>query len=630
MNKGIITKIEKRFFIVKTKDADIERLKIRPNIKVGETITYVKKDVYKGFNRISYSRLTASISMVVILAMVSTIIIGNINNSDIIGDVSFDVNPSLSVSINGKAEIVAVKDHSKEAKDILPSDYKGMDLLDFMIAITDASVEKGYLKTNQPILLSYSVDDAQLNTSLLAYVSAVASKYPVMIIHVDQSTTEAAEKAQMSAGRFYVKQLLENQGIALEEDQDYIRNVFNVLEQVLPRDEDGIYRLNSEDQYLIQEENPSELDEIEDETSQGPAVDNDVQQAATETPSEDDNTLALILKEKEAEEQAALLAKQEAIDLQQEAVDRAYQSYLTTNAELKAAESLYDQINSDLEVQNELFALQDEKYQKVFTIENELFAEQATLEAHLASKEDEINQAAKERDALIATTSTDQASVSDLKSDARSIYNSAYDRYKPIADDVTIQIQDQIEAYEAQINATGRASADFIAPSPEVMAAEIEKLQAMLSIISSLSGELTQTEFNYNFVDTYNSAYKSFIASRHKSDALYDQASDLQDAINKVINSANASYDEAIKTIDASYAPDLVRLEEIQNSLTMVVKTKETFQSVLNDISLKINALEKKLSNQTTLVEAAQSKRNIAYNNYLKEKQTLDALLNEE
>ena len=47
LKQGLVTKIENKFMIVKTDETDIERIKIRQNVKVGDSISYEKKDIYK-------------------------------------------------------------------------------------------------------------------------------------------------------------------------------------------------------------------------------------------------------------------------------------------------------------------------------------------------------------------------------------------------------------------------------------------------------------------------------------------------------------------------------------------------------------------------------------------------------
>ena len=70
MQHGLITKIEKKFMVIKTEASDIERIKIRPKVKVGEKIVYTKKDIYHGFNRFSYKQAGASLSVLIMMALV--------------------------------------------------------------------------------------------------------------------------------------------------------------------------------------------------------------------------------------------------------------------------------------------------------------------------------------------------------------------------------------------------------------------------------------------------------------------------------------------------------------------------------------------------------------------------------
>ena len=85
MKHGLVTKIEKKFIIIKTDNNDIERLKIRSNIKVGDKIAYEKKDVYHGFNRVSYKQLGASLSMLLIIIVVTGVFFNQINENRVYG-----------------------------------------------------------------------------------------------------------------------------------------------------------------------------------------------------------------------------------------------------------------------------------------------------------------------------------------------------------------------------------------------------------------------------------------------------------------------------------------------------------------------------------------------------------------
>ena len=108
MKNGLITKIEKNFIVVKTKDLEIERIKIRPDVKVGERIVYTNKDIYRGINRINYKKIGTSLSMFIVIIVIGVYFLGRFNQNKIYGVVSVDINPSVALNIDEEENVLKI------------------------------------------------------------------------------------------------------------------------------------------------------------------------------------------------------------------------------------------------------------------------------------------------------------------------------------------------------------------------------------------------------------------------------------------------------------------------------------------------------------------------------------------
>lgn len=638
MKQGLITKIEKKFMIIKTDDADIERLKIRKNIQVGERISYEKKDIYKGFNRISYNQIGTSLSMFIIVALVGFYLVGQLNENKVYGVVSYDVNPSLLIEINEDEQVLNV--NSRDGFDhIIPADYKKQSLESVLNEITENVIKENLLGNDETILLSYVnvSDDAKPSEALHDFIDTYKDTYQIILITSNETYLEEANDDNLSVGRKYLLESLDTNNMQVEDSNQYIQEAVKTLD-LYKESEDGFIEIDTD---TLIKDDTSEVESNDEQTdSSATKNDDDTSTDTTDDTNEEssDNVIESDTEEDDSSEddlneEDNVLSEEDlkAIEAQKIITDEAYKDYLNKKTASETAKKNLDQQQALVGEKTEQLTTQNSRYTDILSGEKELVAERSTLENRItADKVELLNEAASIKEATIKATSTDQNTVDNKKATGDQIYNDAYAIYRPIADNTIlylIQIKDEKQELINHPPSTVGINTDGLQ-------AEVIELDQMISTIDNqngaLSPEVTLQSVNIEMTMTYNDAYAEFNSKRQERDTLYSQANILQKEINAVIAQAETDYENRVQEINDFYSTDSVRIDEIQVVLDGFSNVKPKFEANIKEISDVLVSLKDELIRLTNLYNQAIRSKDNAYNIYLKEKELLDQLENKE
>lgn len=623
MKQGLVTKIEKKFVIVKTDDADIERLKKRKNIQVGERISYEKKDIYKGFNKISYKQIGTSLSMIILLAVVGSNILNQLNQNEVFAVVSYDVNPGFILEINNDDKVLTIS--STDGFDhIIPADYKKQPLDGVLNDITDNVVKENLLTEDETILLSYvNISDKPKDSDALQnFINSNKNKYQIVLVTSEETYLEKAKDNNQSIGRHYLSELLETKKITVKESDQYIQEAVNALD-IINEETDGVIKL---DTTTLIENNSSNTEDLEDQTVT--ADTKTEENSSTETSEITDQTKEESTDTTEKENTEEDL---KAIEKQKTVTDEAHQDYLNKKSASETAKRNLDQHQSLVNEKTEQLETQHSRYSDILNGETELINEKNTINNRISvEKVNLLNDALLIRDTTINSTHSDQSKVDSLKDDADQIYDEAYDIYRPIADS-TIHYLEQIKNEKQELL---NSPPSMVGINTDGLQDEVDELDQMIFEIDNQSNilvpELTASLINQEIIYTYNSAYTEFNLQREEKHSLDSQANKLQKEINSIITDANTLYDNRVKEIDELYSGDLIRIEEIQSVLDGFKNVKPKFETSIQEMSDALVLLKNELTRLTNLYNQAIRSRDDANSNYIKEKELLDQLENKE
>jgi hypothetical protein len=625
MQQGLITKIEKKFMVIKTEASDIERIKIRPKVKVGEKIAYTKKDIYHGFNRFSYKQAGASLSVLIMMAIVGGLIVTQFNQNRPYGVVSFDVNPSVNIEIDENNNVININQLNES--EIVPANYTDYTLPEILPILTTKAVEANLLEPNEIILLSYTPinDNApQANEAVEAYINQVKADYTVLYYSADKAYYDLAVDSNKTVGRYYLDEQLKKLDLTIEESSDYIQDAYKALQEKAPETIENI-RVNPSVESTKPDDTSTEdttnepvEETTDDNTVEETTDDNTVDDTTTDTSEEEDNTDAV-------NEQK----RQEAITAQKLLVDQRYNIYKTNKTTADAALVNVNNKKNELAGAAEVLKNQQVKYNNVNDAKQENISEKNSITKRLeADKEKDLTEAQNIKEQSIAAHSDIKSEIKILNNEASDLYDNAYEKHKDHMDvtvEQIIEVQVPLQTQIDELTNNGTTTGDpATIQEIELLQSIVDEFDVMIDIIYSLSGMLPQAD--YQFIGPYNDAYLEFDAARIAANKLDDQASSLEDKYDKVIKDAEAVYQEALTSIAVKYAPDYKRLNEIKDLLDGFEVVLPNFVISIDNAQTAIDTLNGSLEELTALYNQLKLKQDQSYQIYVKEKEILDQL----
>lgn len=641
MNKGIITKIEKKFMIVKTSDNKIERLKRKTNSQVGQNITFTKKDIYRGFSRISYRQIGTSVSMFIILVVVGVLFMNQTDDTEQAAIISLDINPGINFAVNSDLEVIDVTFTTPLSKQLATFDYENMPLITFLDKVRAKAQSLNLLDEGDPILIAYYPIDQDMPDDFNELTQGQddwIGSAKLMTITLTEEDYRLSQEANQTLGRYYMMTWLKERDIEIEDDDDFIQNVYDLLsplleddQQINPIDQLDIQGLSTDTDTDVGEDNQdddSASTESDDTTTYEDATqstDDAADDGTDDTTSEDSDDATVDEVSDDSVDEEAKQALLDQIKQQKATVDANYRNYQDSKSK---CDTLEDQIAIEEAViasengKIDTYESKQDEYDQIIASFN---TEIEAINERLAEKESALTQLETERSEALASVADQESEISSLRSQASSIRSSATSSLNAQATQTKQEIQEWIDYYN---NLMGTAL--NLETLPGAYDAEIDALNNMLTIINSRSGRLTTSNDNYiGFVDAYNSEYSKYLSSISSSDSLYDQAAALQSEVDKVVNAANADYESKSLAINELYIEDEERLKTIYHYIEISSDTPEKYKSLIQDIEANILKHLALLDEYRASLTSETQRKNALYNTYLQSLEVLKVLENE-
>lgn len=221
MFKGKILKFSGHDAIIVSDTLKYEKIKLRPQMEVGQTIYYFEDDIILPvvidapslLERVRSLKPIYSIAPLLAVFLIAVMIFSNNGQMPAsipsYGIVSIDINPSISLHVNEQGLVEDAEGKNDEGDEIINSTpLIGQSLQEALSRIIEISEEKGYLAANKQIFIAsteqsdaHHIDD--LVEAALERIEA-DDTYTVYIVDVDYDLYTEAETQKVSLGHYYV------------------------------------------------------------------------------------------------------------------------------------------------------------------------------------------------------------------------------------------------------------------------------------------------------------------------------------------------------------------------------------------------------------------------------------------
>ncbi|MCH4890054.1 anti-sigma factor domain-containing protein [Acidaminobacter sp. JC074] len=578
MKHGLVTKIEKKFMIVKTESNDIERIKLRRDTKVGERVSFEKRDIYKGFGKFSYRQIGTSVSMLIMVVLIGGYLFNQASDNRVYGIVSYDVNPSMVIEVNKDYETLTVTGDPS----LIPENYTDLPIQAVLDQMTEKALTLDILNDQDTIIISYDKDDIPLDD----YLSKNKSNYKIVLVYHETET-------KASYGRQFIKEKLEEKDIIIKEDEDFINNALKALEDDFMEVE-GIYKPqtkvqdDSSDSVENTETNEEDVTDTKDDQVEKPddPIETEDDESNQETSDQTPDTVESDEKDQISQEELDALIKQ--IDDQKLKVDATYNNFINTknaaeNKQVEMSKKETEIAESKVNLEKKQAGSSELKDEYIV-----LSNEKVALEKALEGKTTEINEANALYNKKVENTKNDQEKVDKLYSTYEEEYDQARDTY--LNDRITVieMIEQEIINKDALIQEAGD-NTDLANTYKE----EKSSLEGMLETVYMENDYLSEGApagtYNYEFIYHYNSIYQVFEGKKAEINAIKDEADELQDDIDSDLKKAKKNLNTTLGELEEKYAEPEAVLASTNESIA-------DFERIINNFSIAIDNLKNELA----------------------------------
>ncbi|MBN2898313.1 MAG: anti-sigma factor domain-containing protein [Clostridia bacterium] len=226
MYKGKILKFTHQYAIVCSDSLAYEKIKLKPQMKIGQTIYYFEEDVIapnsETVSAASGSSSFGRLFFKAVPVLAALFMVAFLFNHQIIlptapavyAVVSIDINPSVSLQVDEDGDVTYAEGKNNDGKDLLAS----LNLIDLPLehaveSIIRAAAENGYLDKNKRIFIATAEsDDQKIITNMVESFladSTTDDPYTVYVTKVDYTLYEKAEKEHVSVGHYYMDSVTE-------------------------------------------------------------------------------------------------------------------------------------------------------------------------------------------------------------------------------------------------------------------------------------------------------------------------------------------------------------------------------------------------------------------------------------
>lgn len=210
MKKGLVIEITKNYAIVLCDKGDVDKIKIKPNMKVGQKLFYFDEDIVqvKNSGSLNISRFMKGFGTIAAAFIFIFTMFYNFAVDKTYVVVSLDINPSIQISADKDSNIIKIEGMNEDGKSIDFSKIKGEKLNDGIEKIKNILVEKKYLENNRDVLVAVAIldensDDSEYEENIKKSVNSTFVTENIAYVKVDDKEDVAeAKQEKISLGRY--------------------------------------------------------------------------------------------------------------------------------------------------------------------------------------------------------------------------------------------------------------------------------------------------------------------------------------------------------------------------------------------------------------------------------------------
>jgi hypothetical protein len=202
--------------------------------------------------------------MVLIIILAGIYFLGQFNTNKIYGVISLDVNPSIELEIDKNEKVLAISKKNDDSNLILNKNIIGKDI---NIALTDLisdAYEKNIISKSDPIVISYvpieKEDKLLYSKKLNSFIQD--SENLIIYIVADELYLEKSNDENITVGKNYIKDQLNQINKIVIDDKNFIRNSLLELNNEFPISEDTkIIKIDIINEIIEIDNDPIDLDD---------------------------------------------------------------------------------------------------------------------------------------------------------------------------------------------------------------------------------------------------------------------------------------------------------------------------------------------------------------------------------
>lgn len=281
-SKGSILQLKEKQAIIMTDTCNFIKVKRRPDMFVGQQITFGKMDIYQSKKlRLKAVSLIAS---VFILTLCTIFYMQVFNPTAVYAYIDVDINPSLEFSIDRNSEVVSVSTLNQDAASLIRDlDLVGLPIKEAIVKVVEASKTQGFISVGKEnaVLISAamnnenpnSVDDAKLDTILkelnqmdlgTANNAPDSDKLQSEIIKVTPEARASAVTNKISMGRYILYKKIKEENSEITLDKAKTERVSEMLKEAKEQLKESNMETKSEEKDSTLKNPANETEKVSD------------------------------------------------------------------------------------------------------------------------------------------------------------------------------------------------------------------------------------------------------------------------------------------------------------------------------------------------------------------------------
>lgn len=205
--KGIVMEIKDEYAVVFKDDSTMVRVKLKDNMRVGDTLIFLDEDIYEKELKKTYKNKMI-ISLISIAAMLALVVLPLIKNNQLspYALVSLDVNPSIQFELDKELKIVDIYGINKDASNLNLDEVKGLALDKGMEKLKIILEEANYNLKNDSAIVGFTFldagDDIAYEDDVKNIIGKTLNESKILYLKGNKADSDKAKEQGVSLGRY--------------------------------------------------------------------------------------------------------------------------------------------------------------------------------------------------------------------------------------------------------------------------------------------------------------------------------------------------------------------------------------------------------------------------------------------